>query len=130
MKLQGERLAEVVAPTDKVIQRRIMSLRSYGPHSFASLQDDGGGYVQVAGGGITCMVERYNAITGRRERAHNLLGNPAFPDGTILCFGGGELRLQSDEWITATKVVEIFLAFRHGTPLDAVAEWRTAPPLN
>ena len=76
------------------------------------------------------MVEHYDAITGRRERAHNPLPNPAFPDGTILSFGGGELRLQSDEWIMATKVVEIFLAFRHGTPLDDVAEWRTAPPSN
>jgi hypothetical protein len=129
MKFHGEKFVEIVCPTDKQISKRIMSLRSYGPHSFASLDDDLGNYIQVAGGGVTCMVERYDVETGGRERAFNNIPNPAFPDGTILAFGGGELTLQSDEWISASNVVEVFLAFRHGRPLEKLMSWRAAPSL-
>jgi hypothetical protein len=47
----------------------LKSLRSYGPSSYASLTDDKGNYIQGAGGDVTCMVERYEKETDKRERA-------------------------------------------------------------
>src|SRR4051812_15543567 len=46
----------------------LKSLRSYGPSSYASLTDDKGNYIQGAGGDVTCMVERYEKETDKRER--------------------------------------------------------------
>jgi hypothetical protein len=62
-----------------------------------------------AGGGVTCMVERFDVSTSMRLRAFHDKLSPVFPDGTVLTFGAGELRLKSDEWFHASAVVEIFL---------------------
>lgn len=106
-----------------------MALRSYGPHSFASLEADDRSYVQVAGGGVTCMIERYTAATGARERAFHDRPNAVFPGGTILAFSGGELRFQSDEWFHADAVVAIFVAFNQRQPVHESVHWRPAPAL-
>lgn len=50
---------------------------------------NGGTYLQVAGGGATCMVERLDAKAGRRRRAYHDASNAAYPDGTLLVFRAG-----------------------------------------
>lgn len=98
MRLEIEGKAAVQGPTESQIKRAIKALRSYGPSSYASLTDVHGNYVQVAGGGVTCMVERYDVASHKRFRASHGDPNPTRPDGTILSFRAGNIPMRSDEW--------------------------------
>lgn len=128
MRLEGQNFADLVAPTDAQVRQRVRALWSAGKHSYLSLtRDEDGGYVQVAGGRATCMVERFDAATGKRERAFHDKPSPIYPDGTLLVFGAGELSLKSDEWFVADAVVEIFLCFKEARPYPDAVHWRAAP---
>ena len=119
MKFDPQGRADVPAPTPALIRRSIKSLRSYGSSSFASLTDDAGNYVQVAGGGVSCMVEHFEINGGRRRRAFHDRPSPVRPDGTVLVFGAGEIPMRSDEWFISDQVAEIFLAFLKGSPFPS-----------
>jgi len=129
MKFEVEGKAAVVDPKIGQLSRALKALKSYGPSSYASLTDDHGRYVQVAGGGITCMVEKYDPQSGERLRAFHDKPNPVYPDGTILSFRAGNLSMKSDEWFRADQVVEIFSAFLSGSEFPAYVSWRRAPDL-
>ena len=124
MRLEAEKLAPIENVTAKRLRAIILKLRHYGPSSFAALTDDDGNYLQVAGGGVTCMLERREASTGQTWRAFTNARSKAFPDGTILAFGGGELKLLADEWLMAPLVADAFEAFLHGRPLPEAILWR------
>ena len=111
----------------ELLESRLLALRSCGRHSYASLTDAQGSYVQVAGGGVTCLIESFDASTSTRSRAFRDKPSPVFPDGTVLSFGGGEMRLKSDEWFHASAVVEIFLCFKHERHYPETVHWRLAP---
>ncbi|MDO1475522.1 hypothetical protein HNB49_17580 [Comamonas thiooxydans] len=127
MKFEIEGKADIAAPTPAQISRAIKSLRSYGPSSYASLTNERGSYVQIAGGGVTCMVEHFDASTMARSRAFHDKPSPVFPDGTILAFRAGNIPMRSDEWFMSTQVIDIFLAFLSYTSFPAYVHWRPAP---
>lgn len=129
MKFDAESNATIVSPKVDQIKKVIKALKSYGPSSYASLTDEHGRYVQVAGGGITCMVERFDPQSGERLRAFHDKPNPVYPDGTILSFRAGNLSMKSDEWFKSDQVVEIFTAFLNGSEFPADVSWRHAPDL-
>lgn len=129
MKLCVEKSNDTSHPSDAAVEKVLRSLRSYGPRSYASLEDGEGNYVQVAGGGVTCMVERFDASTRTRERAFHDHSSPVSPDGTVLAFGGGEVKLMADEWLTADEVVAIFLAFNGHRASPNFVHWRSTPVL-
>ena len=124
MRLEIEQKPAVDDATGVEVRAAIMSLRSYGPSSFASLTDEEGNYVQVAGGGVTCMLERRDGATGRHFRAYKDERSKVFPDGTVLVFGGGEIRLSADEWFTAQEVDEVFSAVLRSSELPSSVKWR------
>ncbi len=124
MRLEVERKAAVEQPTEKVVRSALMRLRSYGPQSYASLTDDEGNYLQVAGGGVTCLLERRDARSGDHFRGYHDKPSPVFGDGTALVFSGGEVRLNADEWFTASAVADAFAAFLTGAPLPDNIRWR------
>lgn len=111
MRLEIEKKPAIDDATDAEVRAAIMSLRSYAPSSFASLTDENGNYVQVAGGGVTCMLERRDAASGHHFRGYKDERSKVFPDGTALVFGGGEIRLSTDEWFAAQEIAEVFSAF-------------------
>jgi hypothetical protein len=127
MKLECQGKPEVMNPTESQIKKTILKLRSYGPCSFASLTDNLGNYIQVAGGGVTCMVEKYEISDDNRMRAFHDKPSPVFPDGTVLVFGGGELKMKADEWFLSDIVVELFLCFFHKREYPENVGWRKAP---
>ena len=102
----------------------ILKLRSYGPKSFASLTDAEGNYLKVAGGGVTCLLERREVAIGRHLRAFHGQPSSVFPDGTALVFGGGQIKLAPDEWFTSTVVADAFCAFLKGDALPLGIGWR------
>lgn len=115
----------VVDPNPGQIKRTIKALKSYGHHSYASLIDGSGRYVQVAGGGVRCMVEQFDPRSGVRLRAFHDKPNPVCPDGTILSFGAGNIPLKSDEWFMSDQVVEIFISFLEGKEFPGYVSWRS-----
>lgn len=127
MILEREGKGAIENPTINQIKKAISALRSYGPSSFASITNSQGKYLQVAGGGVTCMLEFYDPVVNQRFRAFGDKKNPAFPDGTLLIFGAGKLTMQSDEWFFADKVAEVFCNFSKEEPLPADIKWRPAP---
>ena len=127
MKLEVEGKAGISNPTAAQVARAIRSLKSYGRSSYASLTNESGNYVQVAGGGISCMVELFEVPTEVRSRAFHDKPNAARPGGTILVFGAGNIPMRSDEWFMANQVVEIFLAFHATAPFPSYVSWRPAP---
>lgn len=124
MRLEVENKVAVENVSEAKVRAAITALRSYGPSSFASLTDDQGNYLQVAGGGVTCMLERRDMAAGRHYRGYHDIRSKVYPDGTILAFGGGEIKLLADEWFTAPIVVDAFLAFLNGQPLPPSIKWR------
>lgn len=126
MKLEIEGRPVNTVPTRAQITRALKALRSYGKSSYASLTDDTGNYVQVAGGGVSCMIERF-AFGAQRWRAFHNKPSPVRPDGTILVFRAGNIPMRSDEWFMANQVVGVFLAFLGGTSYPPFVHWRLAP---
>ena len=124
MRLDAEGRPAIDTPSTAQVTKVIERLRSYGPCSFASLTDDVGNFVQVGGGGVTCVVERKDAKTGLIFRAHGSRPHPLFQEGDVLAFSGGNVHLRADEWLTAAKALEVFLAFRDGQPPPADLGWR------
>lgn len=61
MRLECEGKAPIDDVSSEKVCRAVKALKSFGPSSFASLTDERGDYLQVAGGGVTCMLERYYA---------------------------------------------------------------------
>ena|SRR5450830_4608 len=124
MRLEIEKKQPVDNPSESQVRTGILKLRSYGPSSFASLTDETGNYLQIAGGGITCMLERRDALTGRQYRAFQETENKNYPDGTLLVFGGGEIALFANEWFMNTVAAEAFVAFLLKKPLPDSIRWR------
>jgi len=124
MRFEVENKPPIEGPSARRVRAGILSLRNHGRHSFATLADDRGNYLLVAGGGVTCMLERRDVDAGRMLRA--FVDRPAktVPDGTILAFGAGQLRLLADEWLTAPQVAEAFDAFLLGKPWPVQLHWR------
>lgn len=125
MLLQVENKPARKNPRPVDVQRALSMLRSYGPSSYASLTDMQGSYLQVGGGGLTCVLERRDAVDGRQYRAHVDTPRLVHPDGTMLTFGGGAIPLQADEWIPVSLVTEAFIAFLGHATLPPALRWRT-----
>ncbi|MEW9306317.1 hypothetical protein [Labrys neptuniae] len=124
MRFEVEKKAPVENVKEAKIRAVLNSLRNYGPSSFASITDDIGNYLQVAGGGLHCMLERYDAKDNKFYRAYLDSKSKIFSDGTILAFGGGELKLLSDEWVSISIVIEAFVAFLNHKDLPSKIKWR------
>jgi hypothetical protein len=125
MRLEVEgRATPINGVTEAQIRTILLALRSYGPSSFASLMDEEGNYVQIAGGGGTCSLERHEAASGKQFRAYQDARSKVFADGTRLSFGGGSIELTADEWFTAGDAIDVFLAFLRREPLPQKINWR------
>ncbi|WP_321939107.1 hypothetical protein [Paraburkholderia sp. J8-2] len=127
MKFDIEGKAGITTPPPIQIARALKSLRSYGKSSYASLTDTEGNYVQVAGGGVSCMIERFEIDASQRWRAFHDKPSPVRPDGTILVFSAGNIPMRADEWFMCDQVVEVFLAFLKSAPFPPFVHWRSAP---
>jgi hypothetical protein len=124
MKLSVQDKPELSDPSEARLRSSLKSLRSYGRSSFAILSDDGGGYVQVAGGGVTCVVEMKADVSARLLRAYLRHAHKVFPDGTVLTSGAGSMSMRSDEWLNIDQATQIFLAFLKADEWPEFVEWR------
>ena len=129
MLFEVEKKAPKQNPTTAQLSTSIMKLRSYGRSFFASLTDEHGNYLQVAGGGITCLLERRTAADAQHFRGYLETPSVVHPDGTILAFNGGQVKLQADEWLSALVVIEAFTSFMQGHAFPQTIQWRNITSL-
>lgn len=106
------------------VENILGELRSYGPSSFAILTDDGGSYVQVAGGKVTCVLEYRNLNEKKHFRAY--LKKAKVPhEGTLtLMFGGGHMTMEPNEVLFIEDVILVFKAFFNHKPFPEEILWR------
>ncbi|CAD7375024.1 MULTISPECIES: hypothetical protein [Xanthomonas] len=119
-----ENCPRIENPDEFKIRSSIKLLKSYGPRSFAILENESGDYLQVAGGGVTCMLEKRDGMAGKQYRGYKHEKSRVFPDGTVLAFGGGELVMQSDEWFSSEEIAEVFCCFLKGEAFPDYVMWR------
>ena len=124
MRFEVENKPPIEGPSAKRVRAGILSLRNRGRSSFATLADERGNYLLAAGGALTCMLERRDVDAGRMFRAYVDKPGVTVPNGTILAFGAGQIRLMADEWLTATQVAEAFDAFLFGKRWPTLLNWR------
>jgi hypothetical protein len=124
MVLEGEAIAPIVNPSEDEVRNVVSSLRHFGPTSFASLTDESGNYVQVAGGRPWCMVERRQMSPLAHYRANSDGVRRPYKDGAMLQFSAGPVQLQADEWLLAKQAQEIFVAFLRREPSPHFVRWR------
>lgn len=108
----------------KIVEKHLKNLKSYGLHSFASLQRADGSYIQVAGGRVTCIVEWRDIRTGQHWRAWLPTPRVAYTGQQTLMFGGGDMTMQPDEILFIDDVIVTFQAFFESCPFPSYIEWR------
>lgn len=124
MLLEAEKITPIFDVTESKLVKVIRSLRSYGPCSFATLTDEHENYIQIAGGVITCLIEKRDFLQGKHFRGYQFDKRLGCPDGTILTFGGGSVALLADEWFSSVQAVEIFVCFLKGERIPNYVLWR------
>jgi hypothetical protein len=111
-------------PSEKRVRLELSRLRSYGKSSFASLTSSDGSFVQVAGGTVNCALEWRDEKGHHHYRGYQDPPKVPHPDGTLLMFGGGTIRLNRNEFFFIEQVTEVFLAFLAGHPFPSWVKWR------
>ena len=130
MKLEAENSSVIFGVDQARLIKTLRKLKSYGPSSFACIKDEDGNYVQVAGGRVTCFIERYDAKSKKLFRGYHSNSSTNFEDGTSLSFGAGSVRLKKDEWFNIDDVIEVFLLFHKRQKLPEDICWREIDVLN
>lgn len=124
MILEGEGLAPIAQPSEAQVRDLVTSLAS--PRSsFASLTDEAGNYLQVAGGRPWCVVERREVSPLRHRRAYTESGRRPYADGAKIRSGAGEILLRADEWLLLKQAAELFAAFLAGRTFPDFVRWRS-----
>jgi hypothetical protein len=124
MTFEREGAPPVANPAAHRLGSELRKLKSYGHSSFAALTGADGSYVQVAGGGVGCMLEWRDTRNHLHRRAFLEVPVVPFQDETELTFGGGTIALRRDEWLNIQLVIEAFTAFSKGEAFPATIRWR------
>lgn len=124
MQLARENAKPIDSPSAKQIERALRSLHLPGPPAFASLTDEHGNYIQVGGGGQGCMIEYRDAVNGHHWRAWQDKPIVPFPDGSLICFTGGQFALQQNEWFNIDQALACFLKFHEQSHRPTNVHWR------
>jgi len=124
MRLEAEGHPPVVNPSEQEVRAMILSLQR-GHTSFASLTDEAGNYIQVAGGRPWCAIERRRLTPPKHERAFQETPKPKYMDGAKLSTGAGEISLRHDEWFLLKDAADIVVAFLQHDAIPARVKWRS-----
>lgn len=128
MRLLRENCKPIQRPSDAQLARSLRALRSYGPSSFAVLECEDGGLLQVAGGGMTCLLEK-RAADGVFRAWQEIPVLPANFDGATLVVSVGEFPLARNEWFTIDQIIQVMCAFAGGLPEPEFWKWCKRPRL-
>jgi hypothetical protein len=124
MILEVEKKQPVQVKNFAQVEKELRALKSYGPHSFASLTREDGTYLQVAGGRVTCVLELREQPENRHFRAYLVGSSARSKTQQTIMFGGGMLQLEYDEVLFIDDVVVAFRAFFNSEPFSDEMKWR------
>lgn len=93
--------------------------------SFASITDEAGNYMQVAGSRPWCVLERRRINPSLHERAFQETRTAKYENGAKIRTGAGDIVLQHDEWFLLKDAAEAFVAFLHKGAMPAYVKWRS-----
>ncbi|WP_454796739.1 hypothetical protein [Novosphingobium lindaniclasticum] len=124
MLLEAEGQPLVQNPSEEQVRTVVLKLQRGGT-SFASLTDEAGDYIQVAGSRPWCVLERRRFKPPQHERAFQETPTPKYKDGAKIMTGAGEIVLKHDEWFLLKDAAEVFVAFLHKNPTPARVKWRS-----
>jgi Immunity protein Imm1 len=117
---------KIPEPTERRIRSELKRIHGVTPSSWAVLKSRSGSYLQVAGGGMTCVLEYQDQESGSRQRAwqDHAVVPPDWADGTLLVFQAGAIPLNRDEWVRVEQVADAFAEFLHTGQLPQSLHWR------
>ena len=124
MILESEGMTSIAEPSEAQVRDLVTSLAPPGP-SFASLTDEAGNYLQIAGGRPWCVVERREVSPLRHWRARTDSGRRPYADGARIRSGAGEIVLRADEWLLLKQAAELFAAFLARRAFPDFVLWRS-----
>lgn len=124
MKLEAEGQLAIENPSEELVRAMFLGLQQGGP-TFASLTDEAGNYIQVAGSRPWCLIERRQLKPLKHERAFQETPRPQYKDGAKLSTGAGEISLKHDEWFLLEDAAEVAVSFLRHEEVPAHVKWRS-----
>lgn len=124
MTLEVEGRKPVYTSSFRQVEKSLRRLRSYGPNSFANLTKEDGSYLQIAGGGVTCVLEMHEMPGGKHWRAYLDKPKVPFEGQQKMMFGGGEITMEADEILFIDDAITIFKCFFDETMDLCGVGWR------
>ncbi|WP_136444012.1 hypothetical protein [Pacificoceanicola onchidii] len=124
MLLEAENKNPVRVADFSTVERVLRGLKSHGKTSFASLTKDDGSFVQVAGGRVTCILERRAKGSSDIQRAFLFDVKSPFKGTQTLVCGAGHIEHQPDEGLFIDDVIACFRAFFKGWDFPSEIGWR------
>lgn len=106
------------------IEIALKALNALGPHSFAILTRQDGSYIQVAGGGEKCFIEKRDVIENTHWRAYLAKTFDTPSDLEPFEFGSGQIEIASNEIFSIDAVISIWRAFFNSEPYPEETMWR------
>ena len=122
--LEGENFDPIEGPTPAKVRDVIESLGKY-ETSFAVLTLPSGNYVQAAGDGEFCTLEKREHDPIRHCKAHYSEGSEVSTNKKHLITGAGEMTLEPDEFIRLSDAADFFEAFLEGRSDPNQIAWRS-----
>lgn len=110
--------------TEEQVRALVLDLRVAGAF-FASLTDEVGNYIQIAGSRPWCVIERRRLKPLQHDRAFQVTPTPKYNDGAKLQTGSGSITLLHDEWFLLKDAADIFAAFHRKDDFPAQVQWRS-----
>jgi hypothetical protein len=111
MKYERENTTPIENPSPKQVQSSLDKL-SGSKRSFASLSYEGKGFIQMAGGGFSCILEM--KIDGILYRASQEEAIVPWKEETALSTSCGEFQVQPNEYFNISQIKEAFVEYLNG----------------
>jgi len=124
MKFEREKAKPIEPVSEKQLLRGLGYMFRLSDSRIAILTSTDGSYVQVGGGGMSCVLEWRDEATARHFRASQQPPVVPWPGVTELHVSGGFVRLRQEEFFRMPQVQDAFLAFFHREPFPAYMQWR------
>jgi hypothetical protein len=122
--LQRDGCKTVVDPSDAKLLQHLRRLRLVGRSQFLVLSEMDGDWLQIAGGTLCCIVERYCARSKTLWRAHRVKCLQMYAGVHEFALSGSNRQIEPDELLRMAEAEEIALAFRNAGDVTQIFAWR------
>jgi hypothetical protein len=115
-----EGISQIEKPSEKKLKQQLSYLKGI-KKSFATLSKDSNNFIQMAGGGQTCCIEKKE--NGQLFRAKQKNTIVPWTKKSILSTSCGDFELKPEEYFNIEQVVEIFVSYLNDSKLPDYVSW-------